>query len=241
MTSATTYQQSNSPASSLRWLGRSLTSAPDFQLHTVNSLERDKVETYIRDQFRLIYNAKISNFMPYLITMNCEDGISATAGMRPADQQPLFLEQYLPQTVEQRIATLTNAPTSRRHIVEIGNLAATRRGSSQLLFLILTGLLDRTQFEWIVFTGNHLIAKSLQRLGIELHNLGDADPDQLSLDKKSDWGSYYQSNPHVFSANIAQGKRAMDSSRMFGAIFDVYAETINSLALTINSRVRSHA
>jgi len=241
MTRATTYQQPNSPASSLLWLGRSLTSAPDFQLHTVNSLERDKVETYIRDQFRLIYNAKISNFMPYLITMNCEDGISATAGMRPADQQPLFLEQYLPQTVEQRIATLTNAPTSRRHIVEIGNLAATRRGSSQLLFLILTGLLNCTQFEWIVFTGNSLVAKSLQRLGIELHNLGDADPDHLAHEKISDWGSYYQGNPHVFAANIAQGKHAMDSSRMVSPIFDLYAETIERLAKTINSRVRSYA
>ena len=237
MTSLTTYQQSRSVTRPLRWLGRSLTAMPDFQLYTAGSAGREKVENYVADQFSAIYNAKISSFMPYLITMNCEGGISATAGMRPADQQPLFLEQYLGQPIEQALSEQSTTPVSRQHIVEIGNLAATRRGSSQLLFLLLTGLLDHTQFEWIVFTGNQQIAKSLQRLGVELHNLGDADPEQLSLDKKSDWGSYYQSNPHVFCANIAQGKGAMDSSRMCGAIFDLYAESIDSLALNLNSRV----
>ena len=237
MTSLTTYQQANPLTPSLRWLSRSLTAMPDFQLYTVGSAERNRVENYISNQFSAIYSAKISSFMPYLVTMNCEGGISATAGIRPADQQALFLEQYLGQSIEQSLSAQTGAAVKRQHIVEIGNLAATRRGSSQLLFLLLTGLLHSTFFEWIVFTGNQQIAKSLQRLGVDLHNLGDADPEQLSIDTKSNWGSYYQSNPHVFCATIAQGKGAMDSNRMCSAIFDRYAENIDSLALNLNSRV----
>lgn len=237
MTRLSTYLQSSLEKRPLRWLGRSLTAMPDFQLYTAGSPGREKVENYIGDQFNAIYNAKISSFMPYLITMNCAGGISATAGMRPADQQALFLEQYLGQPIEQVLLEHTTTPMSRHHIVEIGNLAATRRGSSQLLFLVLTGLLHSTHFKWIVFTGNQQIAKSLQRLGVELHSLADADSELLSLDKKSDWGSYYQSNPHVFCATIAQGKGAMDSNRMCSAIFDRYAENIDSLALNLNSRV----
>jgi len=238
MTSLTTYQQANPLTPSLRWLGRSLTAIPDFQLYTTGSAERNSVENYISNQFSTVYSATISSFMPYLVTMNCEGGISATAGIRPADQHSLFLEQYLGQPIEKSLSAKIGTAVKRQHIVEIGNLAATRRGSSQLLFLLLTGLLHSTPFEWIVFTGNQQIAKSLQRLGVNLHNLGDADPEQLSIDKQSDWGSYYQSNPHVFCANIAQGKEAMNSSRMCSVIFDTYKESIDSLALNLNSRVR---
>jgi len=241
MTSITNYQQFRPLAEPMRWLSRSLASMPDFQLYTAGSVSRKTVEDYIRDQFSVIYEAKISSFMPYLITMNCEGAISATAGMRPADQQPLFLEQYLEQPIEQSLSIQTRTTISRHHIVEIGNLAATRRGSSQLLFLILTGLLAQTQFKWIVFTGNQQIAKSLQRLGVDLHNLGNADPDQLSLNRQSDWGSYYQGNPHVFCANIGQGKNAMDSSLKCSAIFDLHEKSIASLALNFNSRVHRDA
>ncbi len=227
----------NSLAGSMRWFSRSLTSLPEFQLYTSDSNGRDQVEAYIANQFETVYDAKISSFMPFLITMNCLNEVSATAGMRPARSAPLFLEQYLAQPVEQSIAELSGSPVQRKNIVEIGNLAATRRGSSQLLFLILTGLLHHTQFEWIVFTGNNQVARSLQRLGVELHNLGDADPEQLTVNSKSDWGSYYQGNPHVFSANIPQGKLAMDNSKLFGAVFKAYQSTIDSLALSVNSRV----
>ena len=242
MTDATSFPQQHSieaPSvnrltSPLRWLGRSLTSAPEFQLFRATSPDRDKVENYIAKQFHAVYSAKISNFMPFLLTMNCFDEISATAGMRPATAEPLFLEQYLAQPVEQRITDLLDTSVERQQIVEIGNLAATRRGSSQLLFLLLTGLLYQTQFQWIVFTGNNQVARSLQRLGIELHNLGDADPEQLTTDNQSDWGSYYQGNPHVFCANIPQGKLAMDNSKTFSAAFQSYQATINSLALSVN-------
>jgi len=227
----------NSLTGSMRWFGRSMAALPEFQLYTSDSDGRGQVEAYIANQFQAVYDAKISSFMPFLITMNCLNEVSATAGMRPAGCAPLFLEQYLAQPVEQSIATLSGSPVQRKNVVEIGNLAATRRGSSQLLFLILTGLLHHTQFEWIVFTGNNQVARSLQRLGVELHNLGDADPEQLTVNSKSDWGSYYQGNPHVFSANIPQGKLAMDNSKLFGAVFKAYQSTINSLALSVNSRV----
>lgn len=239
----------NLRAGSMRWFSQSLAALPEFQLYTSDSNGRDQVEAYIANQFETVYDAKISSFMPFLITMNCLNEVSATAGMRPAGSAPLFLEQYLAQPVEQSIAALSGNPdqrkntaertitVERKNIIEIGNLAATRRGSSQLLFLILTGLLHHTQFEWIVFTGNNQVARSLQRLGVELHNLGDADPEQLTVNSKSDWGSYYQGNPHVFSANIPQGKLAMDNSKLFGAVFKAYQSTINSLALSVNSRV----
>ena len=51
MTSLTTYQQANPLTPSLRWLGRSLTAIPDFQLYTTGSAERNSVENYIGNQW----------------------------------------------------------------------------------------------------------------------------------------------------------------------------------------------
>lgn len=224
-----------------RGVARLLSPGPGFSLHTVESDRRGRVESYIHDQFRRIHGARVRDFMPFLLTMQCNENLSAAAGIRPAQGQSLFLERYLGEGVEDAIGRLGGTSATRRQIAEIGNLVATQRGSSQLLFLVLTAVMHRSNFEWLVFTATPQVQKTINRLGFRLHVLGEASPSALDEASLKDWGSYYDCRPQVVAGNIPPSVALMESRRIFSGLLSHYEEAISSLALAIRQKDSHHA
>jgi hypothetical protein len=95
-----------------------------FALVSAESEERHAVEQSITRKFERVYGAHLNQFLPRHLRLGVADELGAVAGMRPAGDSELFLEQYLGQPIEQAIARAFSAPVDRAQIVEIGNLAA---------------------------------------------------------------------------------------------------------------------
>jgi hypothetical protein len=220
-------------AHAARRLGRLLNPAPVFAVHAPGSAARPMVERFITARFRAVHGASVSEFMPALLTMACGGGLTAAAGVRAAQRQPLFLEQYLSLPVEQALARLQQQSVQRAQLVEIGNLVTSQGGSSYLLFLVLAATLERAGFEWVVFTATAPVRKALVRLGLETHGLGDADPARLTRSPPEAWGSYYASRPRVVAGKIADAMAVLHRRRLYASVLTLFNAPIETLSETI--------
>lgn len=163
------------------------------------ALERENVETFIRDIYANAYGANIQIHYPVLMSVRDGTGkILAATGFRPAASEPLFLEQYLEQPVEKVLST----PRSR--IVEIGNLASAGKGASLFLFAALAAYLHHQGYSKAVVTSTDFLEKRFTQMGLSPRRHAPADPSFL-LSGTESWGTYYDTNPHVLSGDIASG------------------------------------
>ncbi len=163
------------------------------------SEERRAVEDFIIGIYKNSYGATIGVHYPVLMSIRDEKGtILAALGFRYADRAPLFLEQYLSQPVEKVLAT------GRGDIVEIGNLASAGGGASLFLFAALSAYLHHRGMKYAVITGTGFIEKRLRSLGLRPRRLAAADPSRL-LEKNENWGTYYDTQPHVLAGSVAHG------------------------------------
>ncbi|WP_454868082.1 thermostable hemolysin [Pseudomonas farris] len=167
--------------------------------------QRTDFETFIQQRFRKAHGADIRHFMPQLFGMSDTSGtLSAVAGVRLADAEPLFLERYLDEAIDPLISDAAGHPVDRAGIVEVGNLAASDTGSARLSIIAITYLLAMGGLEWVAFTGNIGLVNSFHRLGLKPVTLCAADPARLGDDRHL-WGSYYESQPWVHVGNIRAG------------------------------------
>lgn len=173
--------------------------------HTViGSPRRQEVEAFIRDVFARHYGATVSSFAPNLALLEQHGRIIAATGWRAAADEPLFLERYLDMPIETAMARLAGIPVRRERIVEVGNLAADKAGSSLHVIMTLAKHLDRLGYEWVVFTATQELVGIFSRLGLPLLALAPANPVRLG-DEAADWGSYYESGPVVVAGRIRLG------------------------------------
>ena len=130
-------------------------------LHLVpaDAARRAAVQGFIRERFAAHYQADVRHFMPCLFGLEADDGsLHGAVGCRSAAVQPLFLERYLDEPIEDLIAARANTTVARADVVEVGNLAARGAGLSRLLIVALTRLLAwrrpiRAGWGWIPSSG----------------------------------------------------------------------------------------
>lgn len=175
--------------------------APKFQLHLPGSPARAEVETYIHNKFRRSYDARIDTFMPQLLTVSCNAAYSAALGMRNADGGRLYLENYLEDGIESVLSSRFGVNARRDRLVEIGNLVSTWHGSSRLLFLFLTLLLQRTGCEWVAFTATEEVGMLIRKMQFKALTLCEARRERVGGDAGK-WGSYYETRPHVMAGHV---------------------------------------
>ena len=228
----------NHEAVAQRRLARLLNPVPAFRAHLPADPERMRVEDYIATRFREVHGANIHDFMPVLLTMECHGQTTAAAGVRTAGHQPLFLEQYLSGPVEEVLDGAFGEPIDRRKIAEIGNLVATQGGSSYLLFLVLSGLLEQSRFDFVVFTATPQVQKVLAYLGLGVHVLCTADPGRLRGSAAAEWGSYYTSRPQVVAGKVADGMAALNQRVLYSSILSLFRDPITELADTLGRESR---
>lgn len=174
---------------------------PAFCLWHAESTGRALVEAYIGTRFQEVYGARLHHFMPWLLSYGKPNDMQGALGLRRAECAPLFLEQYLDLPVEAVLAEKAGVPVNRADIVEIGNLVATARGGSRLLFLVLAELCAAADLTWAIFTATPEVQHLLQKLTDNQLVLCRADGARLGAEL-ADWGTYYNTRPAVVAVNV---------------------------------------
>lgn len=158
---------------------------------------RAEVEQLIQKVFLQQHQAEIRYFLPQLLSLRCAGTLTAAVGLQAAAQGPLFLEQYLPQPIEQLLSEQSGQEVKRGQILEIGNLVSVRPGSSLLLMVALSELIAASRFRWVTFTATDEVQSLLSKLHYQPMLLAAASADKLQ--QPQSWGAYYQKHPQVMA------------------------------------------
>lgn len=193
------------------WLDRLNAKPSTISIFPAFSKDRKAVEDFIIGIYADAYGAKIGVHYPTLMSVSDENGhILAALGFRNAGSEELFLEQYLKHPVEEILHT------PRMAITEIGNLASAGGGASVFLFAALSAYLHGKDQSHAVVTGTGFLEKRLRTLGLKPTRLAAANPDLL-LKKDEDWGTYYDTAPHVLAGQVGSGYKRLQN--VLGAIY----------------------
>ncbi|WP_337842002.1 thermostable hemolysin [Rheinheimera sp.] len=178
------------------------TAAHQLLLVPVEDPERGSLQAFIQQGFAEHYQALIPDFMPQLLGVRSADGWLAALGIRFAASARLFTEGYLQSPAEQ-VLQQNGISTRREEIAEIGHLLAVNRQALMQLFVLMAQSLHQLGLTRLLFSATRDVQLLLKRHGIELTDLGAADPACLG-EHASLWGSYYQTQPRVCSLSLAQ-------------------------------------
>lgn len=212
-----------------RSLQKLLVPGPAFRLTQSGDSERGELERFISDKFQDSHGARLSHFLPSLLSIQCGEDYTAALGMNPAKLGRLFLEQYLDRPVEQAIAEICHEPVSRNAIIEIGNLVSRLSGGTALLYLIMLAVIHSSGYRWVMFTATPEVQRSIERMGFKIAPICPADPARLENGAGS-WGSYYKSKPQVMVGFVEESIQACKDNSVLESILLLTESTIDQLA-----------
>jgi hypothetical protein len=168
--------------------------------------DRAEVEAFIARVYAERYGAKLRSFLPQLLAFRGADGeLQAAVGTRRGQDGPLFVEQYLDASAEQTLAARHGVVARRDELVEVGNFAALSPGDARELIVQLTGILHAAGSRWVLFAATRQLRNAFDRLHLGTVELAPARRERLR-DDRTEWGSYYNSNPCVLFGDIAAGQ-----------------------------------
>lgn len=177
----------------------------DIVVADVGHPRRREIEHYISHRYQQAFQAKICEFMPYLVALfDDQQRLVSVCGYRLAKDEPLFLEQYLSQPADVLMSMHFQQRISREPLIEFGQLASFSCGMAPVHFAAMTHLLIEQGYRWCIFTATGPLYAMMNRLGLRPHSLMDADPAYIA-DADTVWGSYYHSKPRVSAGNLAAG------------------------------------
>ncbi len=185
----------------------------DLTLAEHHAHDRAAVTEFIRNRFMQDHQAQLTQLMPRLFSLSSAAGqMIAGFGLREAAHSRLFMECYLDEPVEARIARLAGRSVARAGIVEAGNLAS-RPGGARAMIALLTRHLYEQDFEWVTFTGVARLRSAFHRLGLHPLEIARATPERLSESERRAWGRYFESRPIVMAGHVPSGFRALFRSQ----------------------------
>ena len=215
------------------YLGREgHTSHTEIDLFTQECAGRRALEHYISRKYLQVHDAHVNECLPILVGIRDRAERLGAFGLRPGHHRPMFLEQYLDTPIEQQVASISRHPIDRCSLIEIGNLAITRKGYGPLAMVVLAMSLAEAGYEWMVFTVTEQVEKLMKRLGFEPHYLAGADPSRLQ-GEPSIWGSYYNNNPRVMVGNIKTAMEIVTQSSRLSEIANQQRENIAGIASSL--------
>ncbi len=177
-----------------------------LELLPLGDPRRAEIEARIAAVFAQHYAAQVEDFLPLLAVLYQDQQPLAACGLQPAEQGPLFLEQYLDLPAETILAErLGITAPARTALVEVGNLASFSPQASPLLFAALAQLLLDDARQWVLFTGTDTLLHHFDRLRLHPHFIADANAARLGTDQYR-WGSYYRHCPRVMAGDLQQAQ-----------------------------------
>jgi len=190
---------------SLRIMAYSAVIPYRIEFQDTDDAGRLALESFVHSTFKRSYGADVRHYLPRLMSLtNHQNELIAAVGLHAAQDDPLFLEQYLDKPIEEVMGEKLNCNVQRRQIMEVGNLAIATAGGARGLILALTSYIKGAGFDWVVFTGVPSLINSFKRMGLELTPLVEARQERLVTDNDQ-WGRYYEVKPMVVAGNVKQG------------------------------------
>ncbi len=164
---------------------------------------RPSFETFLQTRYSEAFDARLNDHYPLIAGLTDAAGrLSAAAGVRFAEDEPLFLEHYLDQPVEVVLGPIHGEVLGRDDIVEIGSLASRTPMATMDLFSALAGwMMSGRSRRFAVATVTPRLQSLLGRAGFQLTRIADADPARVAC-AEHDWGSYYRGGPSVVTGRI---------------------------------------
>jgi hypothetical protein len=188
---------------------RNIRARPELILTEHGRHDRAAVAQFILNRFLRDHGAQLSHLMPRLFSLSTPTGeMVAAFGLREAGYERLFMECYLDEPVETRLARMAGRRVARAGIIEVGNLAA-QPGGARSMIALLTQHLHELDFEWVVFTGVARLRSAFRRLGLNPLEIARATPSRLGEAERSAWGRYFDSRPIVMAGHVPSGYRVL--------------------------------
>lgn len=160
---------------------------------------RPKAEQLIIEVYAQHYGARITTFPDTLVArIAADNSIECAAGLRFA-ADGFFSEAYLDAPIEALLSALQHHSVRREKIFEVTSLAsrAPHLLGSFLRKIIACG--EAAGFEWAFFTATEQLKGLLERLGLPLLPLADAERSRVA--NPDGWGSYYALGPRVYAVH----------------------------------------
>jgi len=167
--------------------------------------ERAYLEHFINTVYQKYYQANITHFYPHLLSIEDPENnkIKAVAGLRCAQEETLFSEHYLPESLETTLKGIYQQDILRSQIVEVGNLAPANVGQMRWLIASITSFLHAAGYQYIVFTLVTGVINAFKKMGVPLQQICEAKHANLPAEAKKQWGhQYYNLNPMVLTGDI---------------------------------------
>jgi len=171
--------------------------------------QRAAVEQFIQQGYEKHFAARLVEFFPVILAVRdmTSQRIMGAVGMRYADDQNLFSERYLNQSIESLIANHEAVNVNRNSIIELGHFAVDRPADVNTVIPMIGRFLKSLDVSWAVYTLSRPIKTAFARLGIQLTHLQHAHPGALQ-NSLSDWGTYYDFKPAVYYSSILNNMNA---------------------------------
>jgi hypothetical protein len=184
---------------------------------------RRVIENFTIDRFKSAYDADVKDLLPCSLALIDQNSrIKAAMGYQPANHHRLYLEQYLPSSIEQCIAQQLNIKQPRREdIVEVGNLASLTSGGTLRLIINLAHYFKNIGFKWMVMTAIPQVITIFEKLGVDINLAPLIEAKKEALEgSKSQWGNYYAKQPVVVCANIHESIQSIESNQLMAKIIN---------------------
>ena len=160
---------------------------------------RAKAERFIREVYEEEYGARLCAFpRRLLVKIDLQGEILCAAGLRTS-AEGFFSERYLDTAIETALARFQGQPVARERIFETSTFASRSPRAVPLFIGQIIDWGENSGFEWSFFTITRRLSTLLDRLGLDLAPLGQADP--ARIENADSWGSYYEQEPQVFAVN----------------------------------------
>jgi len=193
-----------------------------FEVLDENHSDVDSAHVFVRDVFARAYGADVRSFMPRFVRARSRDGqLRAVMGYRDAVSGPLYLENYMDESIEEAISRYLGEKVSRSEIVEVGNLAEVTPGDARMVIIGATAYFHNAGYRWVVFTGVTRLRNAFVRLGMSPKQLIEADKRRLPAGEVEQWGTYYDGDPVVCFGSIQEGHDNLQE--MWSSLRDTWA------------------
>lgn len=196
--------------------------------------QRKAIEALIEGTYARVYGSRIVSHYANIMSVHDEsENAIAAVGFRSAEDEPLYLEQYLKRPVEAALADAVGSQVPRKRIVEIGSLASVGRGASVFLFVGLAAYLRERGFAYAAATATIGLQRAFEFFDFDLIELATANREAL-MDTSASWGSYYTRKPRVVAGAIAPSFSRLERylpahhNANLGELFATNAETLGA-------------
>ncbi|KQB04707.1 delta-VPH [Vibrio metoecus] len=158
----------------------------------------------VRERYQQAFDAHLTAYMPAYLALLDHNEMKSVCGFRIAEQESLFLEQYLDQPADEILAQRFACSIPRGKLIEFGHLASFGRGLSAFHFLLIAQQLVAMGFEWCIFTATDPLHALMRRFGLQPTLIAKASSTRIP-NASQVWGTYYQHSPRILAGNLAQG------------------------------------